>query len=165
VLRVAAGGAQWFADVGFGSGLLAPLPLAATGPHRQGAWQYELRRGPDGAWRLHEHDGERWTAILTFTEEPQYFVDIDAANYYSATHPHSPFVARPVVVRKDETSVRRWLGRDHTVERPGRGTDRRHLGDREYAAALRSEFGAALSSDEIAALVAATAPADEGTRR
>ncbi|MCA2217366.1 arylamine N-acetyltransferase family protein [Jidongwangia harbinensis] len=157
VLKVAVGGERWLADVGFGSGLLAPLPLAATGPHRQGAWTYELVRGPDSAWRLREHDGAEWTTIQTFTEEPQYFVDIDGANYQTSTHPNSPFVQRPVVVRKDDTSVRRLIGREFSVDRPGHPAQRRTLTDREYADGLRAELGTALSADEIAALVAATA--------
>jgi N-hydroxyarylamine O-acetyltransferase len=153
VLKVISGDGTWLADVGFGSGLLAPLPLAATGPHRQGAWRYELLTGRDGAWRLREHDGERWTTIQTFTEEPVYFVDVEVANYNTATNPTSPFVARPILVRKDETSVRRLLGREYSVTRPGQPTEQRRLDDEEFAAVLRAEYGTALTSDEIATLV------------
>ncbi|GIH95709.1 arylamine N-acetyltransferase [Planobispora siamensis] len=160
VLLVGAGERRWLADVGFGSGLLAPLPLAAAGPRRQGAWQYELVRGRDGAWRLREHDGQRWAAIQTFTEEPQYLVDVEVANYNTATNPHSPFVQRPIVVRKDDTSVRRLLGREFSVERPGHPVVQRTLTDDEFADRLRAEFGAALSPGEIAALVATLPPAD-----
>jgi N-hydroxyarylamine O-acetyltransferase len=156
VLCVAARHERWLADVGFGSGLLTPLPLAATGPHQQGSWAYELVRGSDSAWRLREHDGTRWTTIQTFTEEPQYFVDIDVANYSTATNPHSPFVQRPILVRKDETSIRRLLGREYTVERPGQSADRRRLTVQEVATVLRAEFGSALSDSDVAALVAAT---------
>jgi N-hydroxyarylamine O-acetyltransferase len=153
VLRVATPEQQWLADVGFGSGLLTPLPLVAEAPQRQGAWDYELVRGRDSAWRLREHDGTRWTTILTFTEEPQYFVDIEVANYNTSTDPHSPFVQRPIVVQKDDTSVRRLLGREYSVERPGRATHQRHLDDGEFAGMLR-ELCPALSEDETATLVA-----------
>jgi N-hydroxyarylamine O-acetyltransferase len=139
--------------VGFGSGLLAPLPLSAGGPHQQGAWAYELVRGLDSAWRLREHNGDAWTTIQTFTEEPQYLVDIEVANYNTATNPHSPFVQRPIVVRKDESSVRRLLGREYSVERPGEPTRQHELTDDEFAGALRDEFGPALSPDEVSALV------------
>ena len=158
VLRVAIQQEQWLADVGFGSGLLTPLPLAATGPQRQGAWQYELVRGRDSAWRLREDDGSGWTTILTFTEEPQYFVDIEAANYNTATNPRSPFVQRPIVVRKDDTSVRTLLGREYTVERPGRPADRRQLTDEQFGEVLRAVFGPALSADELTALLATVEP-------
>lgn len=155
VLRVSARAETWLADVGFGSGLLRPLPVAATGPHRQGAWEYQLVRGPDSAWRLREHDGERWTTLLTFTEEPQYFVDIDVANYNTATNPHSPFVQQPIVVRKDDTSVRRLLGREYSVERPRRPVIRRQLSDTQFVDVLRTEFGLALPDDELTALLGA----------
>ncbi len=158
VLLVAAGQERWLADVGFGSGLLAPLPLAETGPQRQGAWEYELVRGADQAWRLREFDGRARTTVLTFTEEPQYFVDIDAANHHSATHPRSPFVRRPIVVRKDDTSVRRLLGREHSLERPGHPVQERRLTDHEFADVLHDVFGPALSADEVTALVAALPP-------
>lgn len=158
VLRVGVGDQHWLADVGFGSGLLGPLPLAAVGPRRQGAWEYELVTGRDSAWRLREHDGDRWTTILTFTEEPQYLVDIEVANYNTATNPHSPFVQRPIVVRKDDTSVRRLLGREYTIERPGQPMIQRVLDDDEFADTLRGEFGSALAPDEVSALVAALPP-------
>lgn len=161
VLRVATRDEQWLADVGFGSGLLAPVPLAADGPHSQGAWKYELLQGPDAAWRLREFDGADWTTILTFTEEPQHFIDIDVANYNTATNPHSPFVQRPIVVRKDDTTVRRLIGREYTVEQPGEPARQRHLTDDEFAAALRTEFGGALATEEVSALVVALPP--EGT--
>lgn len=163
VLRVRAGQQRWLADVGFGSGLLQPLPLAATGPQRQGAWQYELIQERDGAWRLREHDGERWTTIQTFTEEPQYLVDIEVANYNTATNPHSPFVQRPIVVRKGDSWVRRLLGREYTLDIPGQPARRRMLSDGEYAEVLRGEFGLALAPAEVAALVAALPPASPTT--
>jgi N-hydroxyarylamine O-acetyltransferase len=170
VLRVAAGQERWLADVGFGSGLLTPLPLAPTGPRQQGRWMYELVKGPDSAWRLREHDGTGWTTIQTFTEEPQYFVDVDVANYNTATHPNSPFVQRAILVRKDETSVRRLLGREYTVLRPGQPTEQRQLTDQELAALLRAELGGALSDSDVDALVGAAdstagpPEADEGPR-
>lgn len=163
VLRVSAGQQRWLADVGFGSGLLHPLPLAANGPQRQGAWQYELVPGRDGAWRLREHDGDRWTTIQTFTEEPQYLVDIEVANYNTATNPHSPFVQRPIVVRKGDSWVRRLLGREYTLDKPGQPARRRMLSDGEYAEVLRGEFGLALAPAEMAALVAALPPASSAT--
>jgi N-hydroxyarylamine O-acetyltransferase len=132
-----------------------PLPLAATGPQRQGAWQYELVRGRDGAWRLREHDGEQWTTIQTFTEEPQYLVDVEVANYNTATNPHSPFVQRPIVVQKGDTWVRRLLGREYTLEQPGQPARQRMLTDGEYAEVLRGEFGLELAPAEVTALVAA----------
>jgi N-hydroxyarylamine O-acetyltransferase len=154
VLSVEAEGRRWLADVGFGSGLLTPLPLAATGPHRQGGWTYELATGPDGAWRLREHDGATWTTIQTFTEEAQYPVDIEVANHFTATEPGSPFRQRVVIVRKDEAGVRRLIGRELSVQKAGRPAEQQILDDEGFAGALRAELGDALSDEDVAALVA-----------
>ena len=149
VLGVAAGARRWLADVGYGSGLLAPLPLVADDVHRQGAWLYRLRKGGDGAWRLQENGGDAWTTLMTFTEEPQYLVDVEVANYNTATNPNSPFTQRPIVVRKDDTRVRRLLGRDYSVERPGEPVQERALTDAELAEALTGEFGLPLTPEEV----------------
>lgn len=154
VVRVEVGGRWWLADVGFGSGLLLPLPLAEEAPHRQGAWEYRLWRGYDGGWWLREHDGERWTTIQTFTEEPEHLADIEAANFNTAKNPASPFTRRPIVVRKDETSVRRLLGRTYTLVRPGRPDQTRTVPDDEYGAVLADEFRLALAPDDVMALTA-----------
>ena len=163
VLLVSSGetGERWLADVGFGSGLLGPLALVADGPHQQGAWSYELVRGEsprDTAWRLREHDGSAWTTVLTFTEEPQYPVDVEVANFTTATSPGSPFTQRPVVVLKDEVRVRRLLGREHTIEAPGQPTETSTLTDAEVAEVLGEVFAGALSADEVAAVIATLPP-------
>ncbi|WP_330464275.1 arylamine N-acetyltransferase family protein [Micromonospora zamorensis] len=119
VLRVDDGDQVWLADVGFGSGLLEPLPLVEGTPQRQGAWEYQLRLGEDGAWRLRERTTDSWTTLLTFTEEPQYPVDVEVANHNTATSPHSPFTQQCIVVRKHDTAIRRLIGRDYSEERPG----------------------------------------------
>ena len=96
---------------------------------------------------------------MTFTEEPQYPVDVEVANYNTATNPNSPFTRRCILARKDDTAVRALRGRDFTVERPGQEPEQRRLSDREVAEMLSAEFGSALSRDEVRALVA-TLPAE-----
>ncbi|MFV2115938.1 arylamine N-acetyltransferase [Micromonospora sp. LOL_025] len=161
VLRVDDGDQVWLADVGFGSGLLEPLPLIEGDPQRQGAWKYQLQRGADGAWRLRERATDTWTTLLTFTEEPQYPVDVEVANHNTATSPHSPFTQQCIVVRKDDIAIRRLIGRDYSKESPGIATRTRSLTDEEFGAVLNAEFGLALSPPEIRALVATLSPPGE----
>ncbi|WP_347405412.1 arylamine N-acetyltransferase [Micromonospora sp. WMMD980] len=160
VLRVDDGDRVWLADVGFGSGLLEPLPLVEDVPRRQGRWEYRLRRGPDGAWRLRERATADWVTLQTFTEEPQYPVDVGVANHHTATDPRSPFARQRVVVRKDDESVRRLIDREYTWESPGRPTRSRTLTDDEYADALVDEFVLTLSPAEVRALVESLPPPD-----
>jgi N-hydroxyarylamine O-acetyltransferase len=139
------------ADVGFGNGLLAPLPLQADGPHSQGAFSYELVTGADGGWRL--RDVTAGIAIQTFTEEPQYPVDIEVANFYTANAPKSPFTRRLIVMHKDDTQVRSLIGRVFSVEHPGEPTSRRQITDDELGDILRDEFGLAMSDLELKTLL------------
>ncbi|SCG37459.1 arylamine N-acetyltransferase family protein [Micromonospora humi] len=162
VLRVDDGDRVWLADVGFGSGLLEPLPLVEDEPRRQGRWEYRLRHGLDGAWRLQERTTGDWVSLLTFTEEPQYPVDVEVANHNTATSPHSPFTRQRVVVRKDDESVRRLIDREYAREIPGHPARSRSLTDEEYADALAGEFGLALNPAEIRALLDSLPAPDAG---
>jgi hypothetical protein len=62
--------------------------------------------------------------------------DMVTSNHYTATWPQSPFVAQPVLVRKDEHQVRRLLGRQLSHTRPGAATQQWQLTDSRFAAAL-----------------------------
>lgn len=101
-------------DVGFGSGLLRPLPLRPDVPVEQGLWTYRLTRPTADVWQVQEHSAGQWVVQYTLTEEPQHLSDVVMANHFTSTSPDSPFVAQPVVVRKDE----HHRGRTE----PGRGT-------------------------------------------
>jgi N-hydroxyarylamine O-acetyltransferase len=92
LLRVRAEGQPWLADVGFGgAGLLDPLPFAPGRESTQTGWRYRLVE--DGselvvqAWQ----DGA-WADLYGFDPEPAPMVDVEVANWYTSTHPASPFV-------------------------------------------------------------------------
>ena len=110
-LHARAGGERWLADVGFGLGLLEPLPWGDTGPHPQGGWAYRLVAVGERTWQVRERQGETWTALYRFSEEPQHASDVVVANYFTSNHPSSPFVGRPVVIRKEPHSRLRLHGR------------------------------------------------------
>ena len=155
VLDVRTGdGERLLADVGFGSGLLEPLPLAEGEPRRQGGWTYDLARedGEDGGWWLRERRGDGWARLYRFTEEPQHAIDIEVANHYVATHPGSPFLRRPIVIRKDEAVTRELLGRRFSVVPADRAAVERDVPDGELAALLHEQFGLDLSEAELEAL-------------
>lgn len=137
VLVVGDGATRWLADVGFGSGLLEPLLLRSGASAVQGAWTYQLEQSATGAWTLRERSGGEWIDLYNFREETQHFSDIVMSNHYTATWPDSPFVRQAVVVRKDETEVRRLLGSRLSRTRPGRPDDIRDLDDSEIGPELR----------------------------
>ncbi|HXV64934.1 MAG TPA: arylamine N-acetyltransferase [Vicinamibacteria bacterium] len=88
LLRVDVGADSFVVDVGFGAdGPLHPLPLevgVVSGHHR-------LRREKD-VWVLEGTAERSWMDLYAFTLEPHYPVDFEMANYYTSTHPESPFV-------------------------------------------------------------------------
>jgi N-hydroxyarylamine O-acetyltransferase len=114
VLRVRKGGEDWLADVGFGMGtLLEPLPFAIGAVEDQAGWRVRLRR--DGAELvLQAAEGEEWSDLYGFLEDPVPLVDIEVGNWWTATHPGSPFVSGLIVATQDgqgsRTSLSDWNG-------------------------------------------------------
>jgi N-hydroxyarylamine O-acetyltransferase len=151
-LRVRADGEAWLADVGFGSGLLEPLPFDGGEPRRQGGWEYMLASTGDGAWELRERREDEWMVRYGFADERQHPADVVVANHFTSTWPRSPFVTRAVVVRKDEDALRELIDRTLTTTRPDGSTEERPIADGELAATLADVFGLELSADEVAGL-------------
>ena len=151
-LLIDPGGEAWLADPGFGSGLLTPLPLRADAEATQGAWTYRLRRLDDDRWQLQESAaGAAWQPLYAFEIAVYHAVDVEMSNHFTSTWPGSPFVQRPVVVRKDEHAVRRLVGRQLAVVRPGRPDEVRDVEAAELGAVLH-DLGVDLTPDEIGIL-------------
>lgn len=148
-LHVQADGEPWLADVGFGAGLLEPLPWCDTGPRQQGGWTYRLV--PDGTdrWQVHERTGNDWSVLYSFTAEPQHAADVEVANHFTSTHPSSPFTGQLIVMRKDADTRRRLLGRRLTLTRPDGLTHEQQLSDADVADALHDVFGLSLTQQEL----------------
>lgn len=152
---------QWLADVGFGAGLLEPLPWDETGDaHDQGGWTYQLLPAAPGSWQVCQRGGEEWTALYSFTEEPQHASDVEVADHFTSTHPSSPFVGQAVAMRRATDAQHRLRDRRLTTTRPDGATEERVLDDAEVATALRDDFGLSLSDDEIADLASALSTND-----
>ena len=85
-------GSVWLADVGFGGGgLLDPVPLATGVVTVQSGWRYRLvEDGPELVLQVHQD--EAWSDMYGFVPEPVPHIDIAVQNWYTATHPESPFV-------------------------------------------------------------------------
>jgi N-hydroxyarylamine O-acetyltransferase len=96
LLEVTVDGEPWLADVGFGfNGFHEPLPRNGT-VVEQGGWRFRARQ--EGMYTFVESDAEGdWAVLYDFTDERQYPIDHEVANYYITTHPNSPF-ARILVV-------------------------------------------------------------------
>jgi N-hydroxyarylamine O-acetyltransferase len=93
LLRVVDGRADWLADVGFGGGgLLDPLPFEVGTECDQSGWRYRLvEDGSELVVQTFQDEG--WVDMYGFVPEPVRPVDIEVSNWFTATHPTSPFVA------------------------------------------------------------------------
>lgn len=151
-LRVHADGAAWLADVGFGSGLLAPLPFDGGAAARQGGWEYALAAVGPRAWELRERRNGEWVTRYGFDDQRQHPADVVVANHFTSTWPRSPFVTRSVVVRKDEHALHELIDRTLTVTRPNGSTEQREVTRAELAATLEELFGLSLSPAELTRL-------------
>jgi len=95
ILRVTDGdGRAWHADVGFGSGtLLDPIPFGPHGAaaHGQSGWSFRVVEERPELVLQTLADGT-WSDVYAFPPQPVPRIDIETSNWWTSTHPQSPFV-------------------------------------------------------------------------
>jgi N-hydroxyarylamine O-acetyltransferase len=146
VLRVTTGEAAWLADVGFGNGtLLEPIPFGPGEVHEQAGWRYRLTaEGETHLLQTERDDG--WTDMYEFIPQPVPFVDLETSNWFTATHPRSPFVTGLIVATQrpdgSRVMVSDWAGLALVRQTPA---ERRviEIERRQIPGLLESEFGLA----------------------
>lgn len=148
-VRAHADGAPWLADVGFGSGLLRPLPFDREGPQTQGGWTFQLVATGPSSWAVRERLRGEWITHYGFENQRLHAADVVMANHFTSTFERSPFVGKIVAARRDEDALRRLVGRTFTLERPDGSVEERKVGDDELAGILRGVFAIPLSHREI----------------
>jgi N-hydroxyarylamine O-acetyltransferase len=110
VLRVRAGGEEWLADVGFGTGgLLEPLPFVPDGgEYEQSGWRFQLvEHGHELLLRRAGADG--WEDLYGFVPRAAPPLDIEMSNWFTSTHPQSAFVTGLLVSRQTGDGSRTTL--------------------------------------------------------
>jgi N-hydroxyarylamine O-acetyltransferase len=151
-MLVEAQGHAFLADVGYGGeGPLEPIPLAAGTAVRQGGWSFRLERD-GGDWTLWTVGRPDWIMLYAVTPGPFRQPDFEMANYFTSTHPSSPF-ATGVIVQRTTGSARYALrGLDLTVDRPDGSRRRRRVDRDRLTRVLASVFGIRLAADEARCL-------------
>ena len=144
VLRVRADGRDWHADVGFGRGtLLEPIPFGTGGPYEQSGWRYRvIQDGPELV--LQTGQDAEWVDLYGFVPEPVPFIDVETSNWFTSTHPRSPFVTGLIVAaqRPDGTrlTLSDWEGLSLTEETPA-GASVRPVEAGEVEELIAGRFG------------------------
>jgi N-hydroxyarylamine O-acetyltransferase len=90
-LAVAGDGREWLVDVGFGGdGLMEPVALDGNGADQAGTLYRVQTEGRLAV--LQRHVDGAWEDLYAVLPDPVDAVDFDMANWYTSTHPRSPFV-------------------------------------------------------------------------
>jgi len=122
LLRVRAAGLDLHADVGFGNGsLLEPLPWGPGEEQLQAGWRFRIvAEGPELV--LQTMRAGQWVDVYAFLPQPSPLVDLETSNWFTSTHPHSPFVTGLIVSAQSDdgtrTTLSDWSGLTLTEETP-----------------------------------------------
>jgi N-hydroxyarylamine O-acetyltransferase len=157
MLRVDLPEGPFLADVGFGN-QTPTAPLALRPGVEQETPHERMRLWPVGEeLTLQAKLGEDWQSIYRLSPHPRLSIDYEVANWFTATHPASPFVSHLIVARPGPSGTRNTLFNGRvTVRRPGDRVDRFKLDNEgEFQAALDGTFGLTLPAADLTAALEA----------
>ena len=148
VLSVHVGDELWLADVGFGGeGLLEPVRMDGEVFTSGSGLAYRVI--DDGGLRvLQMRRGSDWDDQYAFLLQPVHPVDFEMANWFTSTHPHSPFV-RTLTAQRTTREVRYVMRYPLYTEIRESGTVGREIHRGELLPLLRSVFLIDLPDDTI----------------
>jgi N-hydroxyarylamine O-acetyltransferase len=144
---------RWMADVGFGVGVLGPVPLGG-GPVRHGAWEHRADVADDGRIRLFERDGAGWRQLHVSVDADAQDDEIVSANRWVALQEGSPFAGKLVAMRTTDDRRERLRGRTFEVVDAGAEPVVDELSAVSAVEALQRRFGVAIDAADRAALEA-----------
>jgi N-hydroxyarylamine O-acetyltransferase len=151
MLRVDLPEGPFLADVGFGN-QTPTAPLALRPWIEQETPHETMRLWPVGEeLTLQAKLGDDWQSIYRLSPHPRLAVDFEVANWFTATHPASPFVSNLIVARPGPQGTHNTLFNGKvTVRRPGNRAERSRL-DKEgdFRAVLGGTFGLTLSDADL----------------
>jgi N-hydroxyarylamine O-acetyltransferase len=146
LLLVRVDGQEFLADVGFGAGMLHPMPLKDGVVVDQAGWDHQLTVDND-LWTLSKKTADGWIPLHASDDEPQRLIDYQVYHHYVSTNPNSPFSTKLVVMRLAEGVSRRLVGDKLTVEyADGRTTER--VVQKDEMIALLAALDVELNPDE-----------------
>ena len=148
VLAVQLEGLPWLADVGFGGeGLLEPVPM--SGEASMPASGLVHRVVEEGDLRvLQMRRASDWEDQYAFAMQPVHPVDFEMANWFTSTHPQSPFV-RTLTVQRTTRAVRYVLRYPAYTEIRDSGSLTREIARNELLPLLRDVFLIELPEDTV----------------
>jgi len=138
VLKVICAGRTWLADVGFGGeGILEPVAIDA-GPTAQYGRTFRIEN-EDRQWVLKVETADGWDDLYAVVPQPVFAVDFEVANWYTSTHPDSPFV-RTLTAQVSTPAVRHVLRNLTCTTYTGEIVESREIARADLHAVLREIF-------------------------
>jgi N-hydroxyarylamine O-acetyltransferase len=146
----------YLADVGFGN--LAPTCALLLEPHIEQETPHEVMRFIDvgGELTLQARLKQGWEHIYRVIPYPRYDGEYEITNWYTATHPETPYQGNIIVARPgpNRTRITMYNARVTVRDADGRAEKRWLQREADYRDVLRGEFGLNMTDDEIDQCVA-----------
>ena len=151
VLRVDLPEGPFLADVGFGN--LAPTTALKLAPLIEQDTPHEPMRfiSMGEELVLQARLGTRWERIYRVVFLPRVDAEYEISNWYTASHPQSPYLNNLIAARPgtDRTRLTLFNAR-FTIRYPTGDVDRRTLqGEDDYRSVLADRFGINLSAEDL----------------
>jgi N-hydroxyarylamine O-acetyltransferase len=145
VLAVPCDGREWLADVGFGGdGLLEPIALDGTSSEQGGV---VYRVATDGSARvLQRAVGGGWEDLYAFGSNSVHAIDVEVGNWFTSTHPRSPFVLTLTAQRIVDDTRHTLRNLTYSISR-GTAVQVHEITRQELVPLLRDTFGLEVPDD------------------
>jgi N-hydroxyarylamine O-acetyltransferase len=156
LLKVELPEGTYLADVGFGN--LAPTCALKLAPQIEQETPHEVMRFIDvgGELTLQARLKHDWQHIYRVIPYPRYDGEYEITNWYTATHPETPYQGNVIVARPgpNRTRITMYNGRVTIRDADGHAEKRWLTAEKEFRDVLRGEFGLNISDQEIAQCIA-----------
>lgn len=144
LLRVTGEGGVWHADVGFGAGtLLEPIPFGPGEEHEQEGWRFRVVQDGEELVLQGVSAGE-WSDLYAFIPKPVPLVDLETSNWFTCSHPASPFVTGLLIAAQTADGTRTTLsdwGELELVTQTPAGRSSTPVAREQIPALLAERFG------------------------
>ena len=156
LLKVELPEGAYLADVGFGN--LAPTCALLLEPEIEQETPHEVMRFIDvgGELTLQARLKHSWQHIYRVIPYPRYDGEYEITNWYTATHPETPYQGNIIVAKPGPNRSRITMYNARVTVRDAEGhAEKRWLqNETEYKDVLRGEFGLNMSDEQIDKCVA-----------
>jgi N-hydroxyarylamine O-acetyltransferase len=143
---------RWMADVGFGVGVLGPVPVPLSAgpgePVRHGSWEHRADVAGDGRIALLERGADGWRQLHAMADAAVDDAEVADANRWVALQPGSPFAGRLIAMRTMEDRRERLVGRRLEISTADGDMDAEELSASAALDALEQRFGVAVDAGD-----------------